>query len=223
MMKRTVFLILCAASLLTVYVAVKKRPVHGQVTQPATTGMVAQIARGAGTPDAFITCNAASAWLEFVNTVTNQVSDCDGSNWNMEVGTAGPQGTVGPQGIAGPTGSTGATGGVGATGSQGPTGATGSTGAQGPTGAAGTSYLSGTTGTITGTLLAIGGTDTGTATVTGAVTGQPCEASTTDGTNPSSSVVISCRVSSSNTATVTLTGIVIATPASKAYSVRVFP
>lgn len=105
----------------------------------------------------------------------------------------------------------------------------GQTGAQGPAGTNGTNgnngstYLTGTTGVITGTLLAIGGFDSGTATVSGAATGTPCVASTTDGSNPSSSVVVSCIVTSTNTATVSLTALVLATPASKSYNVRVYP
>ena len=84
-------------------------------------------------------------------------------------------------------------------------------------------YLSGTTGVITGTLLALGGQDTGTATVTGATAGTPCVASTTDGTNPSSSVVVSCIVTAANTATVYETALAAGTPLSKAFNIRVFP
>lgn len=147
-------------------------------------------------------------------------------------GVTGTAGTTGSQGSTGATGSTGQTGSVGATGTAGTNGTNGTNGATGPTGSTGvtgttgtnaTSYLSGTSGTITGTLLAVGGTDTGTLTVTGASVGMPCTADTTDGTNPSSSVAITCRVTGANTVTVILTGFAIATPASKAYNVRVFP
>lgn len=144
----------------------------------------------------------------------------------LSSGPTGPQGVTGGTGIAGSTGIQGITGSNGITGATGNTGVVGNTGATGITGATGTnatSYLSGTSGTITGTLLAVGGTDTGTLTVTGASVGMPCTADTTDGTNPSSSVAITCRVTSANTVTVILTGFAIATPASKQYSVRVFP
>lgn len=86
------------------------------------------------------------------------------------------------------------------------------------------SYLSGTTGTITGTLLAVGGTDSGTVSVTGATVGMPCGGVTaTDGTNPSTSVTLSCRVASAGVVTVELTAAAIGTPASKAYNVRLWP
>lgn len=145
------------------------------ITAPATTGMVAQMARGAGTPDSFISCNSASAWLQFANTLTNQVSYCDGTSWIMETGSQGAtgatgnQGTVGAtgtQGVAGNTGSTGTQGLVGATGASGIAGATGSSGASGATGPSGAVpiYLNGTlqsnvrcdflTGTTAGTGLA---------------------------------------------------------------------
>lgn len=162
----------------------------GQITAPATTGMIAPIARGAGTPGSILTCNAASAYLEFVNTLTSQVSYCDGTNWGMEVGTAG---------------------------------ATGATGPTGPTGPSGVSYLTATTGTITGTLLAVGGSDTGTVTVTGAAVGNGCLANSATGANPSSSVWYHCEVTSANTVTLTETAFVLATPASVAFTVRVYP
>lgn len=146
---------------------------HAQITLPATTGMIAPTARGAGIPSGILTCNANSQYIEYINTLTNQVSYCDGTNWDAEVGAV--------------------------------------------------PYLSGATGTITGTLLAVGGSDTGTATVTGAVAGQPCDVSTTDGSNPSSSSYVHCEVTAANTVTVTITAFAISTPASKAYNVRVFP
>jgi hypothetical protein len=79
----------------------------------------------------------------------------------------------------------------------------------------------GTTGTITGTLLAVGGCDSGTATVTGAIPGQVAEAATTDGTFLGGSFDIRADVTSSNTVTVNICAKVLGTPASKAYNVRV--
>lgn len=83
--------------------------------------------------------------------------------------------------------------------------------------------LKATTGTITGTLLALGGSDTATVTVPGAVMGQRCSANTTDGTNPSSSVWVHCDVTSASTVTVYETAFGAATPLSKAYNVSVGP
>jgi hypothetical protein len=107
------------------------------------------------------------------------------------------------------------------TGPQGPQGATGPTGA---TGAAGASYIKGTSGVITGTLLAVGGVDSGTVSVAGATVGESCGGVTaTDGTNPSSSVTLSCRVATAGVVTVEVTAAAAALPASKAYRFVVFP
>jgi hypothetical protein len=87
-----------------------------------------------------------------------------------------------------------------------------------------TGVLSCTTSSVGGSLLAIGGTTTGTATCTGAAAGQPCEASASDGTNMAAlGLIVHCDVTSSNTATVTLYAIIALTPVSKTYNVRVIP
>ena len=84
--------------------------------------------------------------------------------------------------------------------------------------------LRGTTGSIGGGLLAVGASATGTATISGAIAGQPCIASTTDGTNITGlGADLSCTVTSANTATVTVTAIVALTPPAKTYNVIVFP
>jgi len=82
--------------------------------------------------------------------------------------------------------------------------------------------LTGVTGTITGTLLAVGGSNTGNVTITGAVVGSNCVANATDGTPASTGTFIDCNVGSANTATVRIVAFVIGTPASKAYNVKVF-
>jgi hypothetical protein len=84
--------------------------------------------------------------------------------------------------------------------------------------------LTGTTGSIGGSLLSIGGAASGTATVSGAIVGQPCEAQASDGTNVVAlGVTLGCTVTASNTVTVTETAIVALTPPSKTFNVRVFP
>jgi len=84
--------------------------------------------------------------------------------------------------------------------------------------------LTGTTGSIGGSLLSIGGAASGTATVSGAVAGQPCDAQASDGTNVVAlGVTLGCTVTASNTVTVTETAIVALTPPSKTFNVRVFP
>jgi hypothetical protein len=85
-------------------------------------------------------------------------------------------------------------------------------------------YLTGTTGSIGGGLLALGGSASGTATVTGAVAGQPCIASPSDGTNISAlGMSIECTVTASNTVTVNAVAFVALTPPAKTYNVRVYP
>lgn len=164
------FVALVAISLVVIVVTVNQRVNHAaQVTQPATTGMVAQIVMSAGSPSTILTCNAAAEALIAWDYTNSIFYVCHSSVWASA--SAPP--------------------------------------------------LTGTTGTITGTLLAVGGTDTGTVTVAGAVVGKPCSVSTTDGTNPSSSVTYHCEVTSTNTVTVTLQAAAIATPASKAYNVSV--
>ena len=82
--------------------------------------------------------------------------------------------------------------------------------------------LTGTTGSIGGSLILLNASVTGTATVTGAVTGQPCLVSPSDGSNMLAlGVDVSCNVTSANTVTVTLYAIVAVTPAAKTYNVVV--
>lgn len=85
------------------------------------------------------------------------------------------------------------------------------------------SPLTGTTGSIGGSLLAsVGATATGTVTISGAQAGQPCIASASDGTNMvTAGFTVHCDVTSANTATVTVAAIIIGTPGSKTYSVRI--
>jgi hypothetical protein len=80
--------------------------------------------------------------------------------------------------------------------------------------------LTGTTASIGGTLLAIGGYASGVATVTGAIVGKPCFASPADGVKISG-IAIDCAVTATNTVTVYLTGIIAVLPTGKAYNVSV--
>lgn len=64
---------------------------NAQVTNPATTGMVAPVASGAGAPTMFLTCNAAATNLSFWNTVTEQMSVCDGTIWTNLPALSGTQ------------------------------------------------------------------------------------------------------------------------------------
>lgn len=59
----------------------RSKTVHGQITIPATTGMVAPLSSGAGLPGTIITCNASANNMPFWNTVSNVVSACNGTNW----------------------------------------------------------------------------------------------------------------------------------------------
>jgi hypothetical protein len=79
--------------------------------------------------------------------------------------------------------------------------------------------LAGST-SIGGSLLALGGTTTGTATVTGATVGSNCIATTSDGTYVAN-INISCNVATAGVATVTLQAFGAGTPAAKTYNVRV--
>jgi hypothetical protein len=82
--------------------------------------------------------------------------------------------------------------------------------------------FNGTTGSLGGSLLAIGGTATATVTIQGAVAGQPCEASASDGTNMAVlGLIVHCDVTAPNTATVTLYAIIALTPVAKTYNVRI--
>lgn len=85
-------------------------------------------------------------------------------------------------------------------------------------------YLSGTTSSLGGGLLALGGSASGTATVSGAVAGQPCIASPSDGTNVAAlGLSVECTVTSSNTVTVNAVAFLAVTPPAKTYNVRVYP
>ena len=84
--------------------------------------------------------------------------------------------------------------------------------------------LSGTTGSIGGSILAVGASASGTATVTGATVGMVCTAQPSDGTNIYAlGANIGCTVTATNTVTVNVVAIVALTPVAKTYSVRVVP
>lgn len=92
-------------------------------------------------------------------------------------------------------------------------------------GAPAVDYLKGTSAVITGTLLAAGGFDSGTATVSGATAGMSCGGvTTTDGT-PMNSYILSCTVTGSgaNNVTIAIASPVIGTPPSKSYRFTVWP
>lgn len=82
--------------------------------------------------------------------------------------------------------------------------------------------LTGTTSSIGGSLLVgVGSTATGTATVAGAVVGQPVAVSASDGTAPNALISLSAAVTSANTVTVQLTALAAVTPTAKTYNVAV--
>lgn len=81
--------------------------------------------------------------------------------------------------------------------------------------------LRGTTGTITGTLLALGACNTGTATVTGATTAMQATASPVS--DPGTTVVWYAWVSSANTVTVKECELILGTPNNTAFNVAVNP
>ncbi len=82
--------------------------------------------------------------------------------------------------------------------------------------------LSGTTGSIGGSLLTVGASASGTATVTGATVGMVCTAQPSDGTNLYAlGANIGCTVTAANTVTVNVVAIVALTPVAKTYTVRV--
>ena len=84
--------------------------------------------------------------------------------------------------------------------------------------------ISCTTGSIGGSLLAIGASASGTASCVGATTAMICQAQASDGTNMAAlGASPICTVTASGIATVNLVAIIALTPASKTYSVRVFP
>jgi hypothetical protein len=82
--------------------------------------------------------------------------------------------------------------------------------------------LCGTTGSIGGGALLLGGTTSGTASISNANVGMPCFAQANDGTNMAAAgFTIQCTVTSSGTATVTVSAAVAGTPAAKSYVIRV--
>lgn len=81
--------------------------------------------------------------------------------------------------------------------------------------------LRGTTGTIAGTLLALGACNTGTATVTGATTAMQATASPVS--DPGTTVVWYAWVSSANTVTVKECELILGTPNNTAFNVTVNP
>lgn len=81
--------------------------------------------------------------------------------------------------------------------------------------------LRGTTSTITGTLLALGACNTGTATVTGATTSMHAAAS--PASDPGATVVWYAWVSSANTVTVKECELILGTPNNTAFNVVVNP
>lgn len=109
-MKKVAFALAALVLVIFAFGSLRMRSTHGQISQPATTGMVAPVARGPGSPGSTILCNPASAYLPFWNSATNQISVCDGSTWNPPMGATG---AVGPSGSSGPTGDTGPTGATG--------------------------------------------------------------------------------------------------------------
>ena len=87
-----------------------------------------------------------------------------------------------------------------------------------------TPALSGTTGSIGGSLLSLGSSSSGTASISGATVGMVCVAQASDGTDMGAlGVVVACTVTSAGTVTVRLIGLVAVTPAAKTYGVRVIP
>jgi hypothetical protein len=84
--------------------------------------------------------------------------------------------------------------------------------------------MGGTTGSIGGGALLVGASASGTVSITGATIGMVCDAQASDGTNMAAlGAVVSCTVTSVNTATVNVAAIIALTPASKTYNVRVIP
>lgn len=81
--------------------------------------------------------------------------------------------------------------------------------------------LSGTTGSIGGGLLTVGTCASGTASVTGAVVGNPVAVSASDGTLPGGLEVLSAAVTATNVVTVQRCAIATTTPAAVTYNVRI--
>lgn len=81
--------------------------------------------------------------------------------------------------------------------------------------------ISGTTVSIGGALILLGGSVTGTGIVTGAAIGSNCIATPTDGTLLPVGIVIDCAVQSLGVATVRLSAAIAGTPPAKTYNVRI--
>lgn len=80
--------------------------------------------------------------------------------------------------------------------------------------------IAGTTVSIGGALLILGGSTSGTASVTGAAIGQVCSANASDGTLPPVGIIIDCAVTGTGIVTVRLSAAIAGTPAAKTYNVR---
>lgn len=82
--------------------------------------------------------------------------------------------------------------------------------------------LCATTGSIGGGALLVGASASGTVSVAGALVGMPCIAQPSDGTDMIAlGAVVSCTVTSANTATVRVLAVLALTPTAKTYVVRV--
>lgn len=205
------------------------------IQSPSPSGNPSAILGGMVDPSvSTFACNSTFDRIDYQNFATSVRWTCNGpiSTWQVAVatvvGATGPTGNTGSTGIQGATGLSGTNGVTGSTGSTGATGTAGTNGATGPTGATGATgntYLKGVSGTITGTLLAAAGFDSGTATVSGATAGMSCDGvNATDGT-VMGSFVLKCFVTGSgtNNVTVTIMSPVIGTPPTKAYNFTIMP
>jgi hypothetical protein len=84
--------------------------------------------------------------------------------------------------------------------------------------------LSGTTGSIGGSLLSVGASASGTASIPGAVAGKNCIATASDGTNIYAlGANIGCTVATAGVATVSVVAVIALTPPAKTYNVTVLP
>lgn len=81
--------------------------------------------------------------------------------------------------------------------------------------------MQGTTGSIGGSLLALGSCASGTATVSGAVSGMTATAQESDGSFVGGSFTVRAIITSSNTVTVEVCAAAAGTPTAKTYNVRV--
>lgn len=116
---------------------------------------------------------------------------CDGTNWYVMAGI----------GVNGPTGPTGSTGLTGVTGDPGP------------------ASLSGTSSSIGGSLLVAGTCASTTATITGATTSMVAIANPT--TYPGDGTIWRAYVSNTDTVTIKVCALVLATPTASTYRIRV--